>query len=251
MYEHFHLDRPEVPSTVEEQVVQQIHVQKMYRFCTLLEVDLGHVSVGGEVSIALIVRLACWINWWLFVVNLIPAFPFDGGRACSAFLQSIRPQMDPERAVGIVATFARLVAVALFVSAFVFGDLFVESSAPPTWLALLLLSVFVFFSARVEESQAEEDDPDHELFGYDFSQGYTSLERSEEPPAADPGPISRWLERRRRQQQAKQARIEADEDIEADQILERLHEHGLDSLSPRERALLKRVSVRYRSREEN
>jgi Zn-dependent protease len=211
--------------------------------------DMGYVSSGGDISLGLVARLGCWINWWLFLLNLIPAFPFDGGRACSAFIQVVRPQIDSEKAVGIVATFARLFAVGLFVAAFIFADLFAESSAPPTWLALLVLAVFVFFSARVEETHAEEDEPDNDLFGYDFSQGYTSLERSAEPPAAKPGPITKWLDQRREKQKQNQARIEAEEDLEADRILERLHQYGMDSLSPRERALLKRVSVRYRSRE--
>ncbi|MEM7313510.1 MAG: site-2 protease family protein [Planctomycetota bacterium] len=214
-------------------------------------IDMGRVSAGGGVDFGQIVRLGCWINWWLFIVNLIPAFPFDGGRAFSSFLQVIRPQIDSEKAVGIVATFARLVAIALFVAACILGDFFKESSAPPAWLGLLLLSVFVFFSARVEETQVEEDEPEKDLFGYDFSQGYTSLEKSAEPPQSKPGPITRWLERRREQQRRRQLRIEAEEDQEADRILERLHEHGMESLSPRERALLKRVSVRYRTREQN
>ena len=212
-------------------------------------VDMGHVSSGGDFSLGLIVRLGCWINWWLFVINLIPAFPFDGGRACSSFLQVMRPSLSAEKAVGIVATLARLVAVALFVLAFVLGDLFADSSAPPAWLALLLLAVFVFFSARVEETQIEEDQPESDLFGYDFSQGYTSLERSTDAPQAKPGPITRWLDERREKQRIKQQRIEKEEDEEADRILQQLHEQGMDSLSPHERALLKRVSARYRTRE--
>jgi hypothetical protein len=41
---------------------------------------------------------------------------------------------------------------------------------------------------------------------------------------------------------------EADEERSLDEILERLHRHGRESLSPEDRALLERVSARYRSR---
>ncbi len=211
---------------------------------------VGHVAGRGEISVNLVVRLTCWINWWLFVVNLIPAFPFDGGRAFSAFIQVMRPKLDPERAVVLVAAFARLVAVTLFLLAFVFRDAF-PGSAVPSWLALVLLAVFVFFSARVEESHSDREDEEHEMFGYDFSQGYTSLEKSTFPaPPTRPGPLTSWLDRRRENRRVRQAATEAYENRKADEILKRLHEHGMDSLSPAEKALLKRVSVRLRSREQ-
>lgn len=208
-------------------------------------------NAGGEIDwLPLVFRLSMWINAWLFIVNLIPAFPFDGGRAAAAFLRVVRPQMTSERAISLVATFARLVAIALFVAAIFLRNQF-DHAPFPSWLALLLLSVFVFFSARAEEYQFDGEEEDEELFGYDFSQGYTSLERSAEPRVAKPGFISRWWKERKRQQEVAQKELEAAEDREADDILARLHEVGMDGLSPRERSLLKRVSQRLRTREKD
>jgi hypothetical protein len=42
--------------------------------------------------------------------------------------------------------------------------------------------------------------------------------------------------------------IEREEEQQVDAILARLHESGRDALSPQERALLERVSARYRNR---
>ena len=66
----------------------------------------------------------------------------------------------------------------------------------PIWLPLVLLAVYLYFSARRESQRGDDEVGDDDLFGYDFSQGYTSLER---PPAprSHRGPLRRWLEQRR------------------------------------------------------
>ncbi len=213
----------------------------------LLTPDILDGRSSNDIGFSEIVRLVGWINWWLLVVNSIPVFPFDGGRALASFLQVVFPRISHERAVASVATFARLMALALFVVAFMLRDA-LPNAIVPTWLALVLLSVFVFFSARVEETQLEADE-EEELFGYDFSQGYTSLERSIEPPAQRPGPITRWLEKMKEQRRVRLDAQASAEEQEADEILRKLHQLGRDSLSPQEKALLKRVSARLRTRE--
>jgi hypothetical protein len=89
---------------------------------------------------------------------------------------------------------------------------------------------------------------DDQPFGYDFSQGYTSLEKSAEEPPREAGPNTRWLEERREARQRRQADIEQEEDRRMDELLARISMHGLQSLSPDERLLLERVAARYRQR---
>jgi len=62
------------------------------------------------------------------------------------------------------------------------------------------------------------------------------------------GPVQRWLKRWRRLRRTRRRQLEIEEELRVDDILIRLHQHGLDSLSESDRALLRRMSARYRQR---
>ena len=210
---------------------------------------IGEAAAVDALQWGTVLRLTCWINWWLVVINLIPAFPFDGGRAVQAFIQSVKPDLDKKTAVAITAAAGRCVAIGLLILALVFHDSF-SGSGMPSWLPLVLLAIFVFFSTRVEESQLDEIEIEDVIFGYDFSQGYTSLERSSdnEPPRPQENPVSGWMRRRQELRQRRRREQERVEDQRMDEILRRLHVDGYEKLTHDERALLKRVSARIRSR---
>jgi len=192
-------------------------------------------------------KLVFWINWVLLLVNLLPAFPFDGGRALRAGLSALWPDSSPRPAAFVVGLLAKLAAVALVIVAWVMRDQAADQPVP-IWFSLVILAVFLYFGAKQEEERVDEFEMEDELFGYDFSQGYTSLERSTERREDRPSPFVLWLERRRQAKQQRLRQIEAEEERRADEILERLHAQGMDSLTEEERMLLKRVSARYRQR---
>ena len=196
------------------------------------------------------VKLVFWINWLLMVVNLLPAFPFDGARALRAGLSSVWPDSSPRRAAFIVATLAKVAAVGLLVVAWLLRDQGADQPIP-LWLSLVILAIFLYFGAKQEQERPRDYDSEDDLFGYDFSQGYTSLERSADAEEEQVGPVTRWRERRREARLQRQLEVEREEDSRADEILARLHEKGMDSLTEEERLLLKRVSARYRQRNSN
>jgi stage IV sporulation protein FB len=88
------------------------------------------------------------------------------------------------------------------------------------------------------------------LFGYDFSQGYTSLEKDEPPP---PKPkkqnfLQRWLAQRaaKKHQQEQEQRVA--DDRRMDELLEKIQRFGKNSLTDEEQRFLKRVADRYKNK---
>jgi Zn-dependent protease len=204
---------------------------------------------GGSTWLALL-KLTFWINWLLLLVNLIPAFPFDAGRALRTGLAQLWPAWGRRHAGIVVTGVAKTVAVGLLLVAWFVRDSDTHGLTP-VWFALLLLAIFLFFSAKQEQDRRPEEPEEDELFGYDFSQGYTSLEQGYETTRLQPelGPIAQWLRQRRQARQQRRRERELDEERRVDEILARLHEAGMDSLSQEDRAVLDRVSARYRNRQ--
>jgi len=207
------------------------------------------ITVGSSLEVLL--KLAFWVNWMLLIVNLIPAYPFDGIRMLRTSLVITQIVPDGQRAAWLVTRFAYFVAIVLTMVAWAVRD-----SHPPhlvaPWFPLLILAIFVYFSARREEqTHQSESASDEAVLGYDFSEGYTSLERTTPKLVStqtSPSLLVRWWERRREERLLRQREVEADEESRMDEILSRLHQTGINSLSHEDRQLLQRVSARYRSR---
>ncbi|HEX4147208.1 MAG TPA: site-2 protease family protein [Pirellulales bacterium] len=200
---------------------------------------------GGTLIVAL--KLTFWLNWLLVLVNLIPAFPLDGGRVLRSLL---RRWLDYRAAGQMVTWMGKLLAVVLCIVACLRWE---ESSTAllPTWVAYIFLAMILFFSAKQEMARLDESELEDELFNYDFSQGYTSLERHFDRPRRESGPgtLRRWIAHRQEARLRKQRMIEEEEERRVDEILVRLHEAGMTGLSSKDRALLDRVSARYRNRQ--
>jgi Zn-dependent protease len=186
-----------------------------------------------------------YLNWVLLIANLIPALPFDGGRMLRAVLANSQVVSSRD---SMLAPWTAHSSAALLV---VVG--LARLILPPhstDGITLIGLALLVELIVRAESRMLEEGGFFEEgVFGYDFTEGYTSLEGS----AAKVRPyresaLKRWRLRRSEFRRQRQQAREAAEERRMDEILEKLYREGRGALSEEENRFLVRVSAKYRNR---
>jgi Zn-dependent protease len=176
------------------------------------------------------------VNLFLLCVNLLPAFPLDGARLFQAWRWKYG---DFRQATATAAYVGFLIMLVVGVYAIAVNDIL------PAGLAAI-----IFVQCRHQlvllERTAEEIPP----LGYDFSEGFTSLEREEPPPP--PPPKLTWLQRFRQKRQSarvlRQQQQREAEERRLDELLDKILQQGRQSLTEEELRFLTRVSNRYPNR---
>ncbi|MGE3315156.1 MAG: site-2 protease family protein [Planctomycetaceae bacterium] len=199
---------------------------------TLPDLALSGSSLGSD----LLVLFFC-ANWKLFLVNaFIPVYPLDCGRLVQI---SLRARVGAETALEYALRIGYGASILV-----VLAGLILENH----WVVFLGAVLFIINMA--ESMQARPTDNfDDSFMGYDFSQGYTSLEKSREAkPTRRPGLIERWRERRKLEKQRRLQLEEEQEQLTLDALLQKVHTDGIESLSDAERRKLQHMSERLRGR---
>lgn len=186
---------------------------------------------------------AYW-NWILLLANLIPALPFDGGRVVRSMIGGASGIASRDS----VGAFwgARGCSIILGVSG-VFR--LMKSWGTDGW-TLISIAVMIEYMLYVEAQMLEEGGYlDDGVFGYDFSEGYTSLEggAAKVRPYGESA-LKRWRRRRSELRRERRMAREAAEERRMDEILEKLYREGRAALSDEENRFLVRVSNRLRNR---
>ena len=180
---------------------------------------------------------AFWLSWILFWFNMLPAYPLDGGQ----IMQGLIWARSDYRQGTMVAAY----------SGYVVGVLFLIAGIAANEALLLGLGIFVMLASwRKLNSPEAEDGP----FGYDFSAGYTSLEKDDEDDrraARRPkreNVVKRWLRARAIRKMHREIEERRLEDERMDQLLDKIAQNGKASLTDEERLFMQRVSERYKNR---
>lgn len=197
-----------------------------------------------------VVKLTFWINWALLLINLIPAFPLDAAFAMRSLILDRWPMLRPAQASLIVARTGQTLAGVLALVA-VFGRFNDHELFVPIRLSLIAFAILLFLAARQRRLFDESDRSEQLLLAYELTGDLEVLERDlREGGPLKSGPLSRWLNRRRLARLQRQQINEQEEEQRVDEILSRLHASGMQALSKEDKALLNRVSIRYRNRRE-
>ena len=172
-----------------------------------------------------------WMSWLLFLFNLIPAFPLDGGQMLQAVVWG---RTDYRRGVTVACY-----------SGFVVAVLFLIVSIWQNEALFMGLALFMLYMASLKLMQLDTDDGP---FGYDFSAGYTSLERDDEPEPKPrpPGAITRWWQARKTKKLQRAAAQRAVDEERKESLLEKIALSGMASLTGEERRFLEQFSSKYR-----
>jgi len=176
------------------------------------------------------------VNWLLFLANLLPAFPLDGARLFQAWLWR-RGDYRSAAATSAYVGFFVMLAVGIFAIA-------VNGLLP----AVLAVVIYVNCGGQLLALVRTEDETP--ATNYDFSEGYTSLEREGPPPPVTPrrGWLRRRLAERAERRRERKAQTRLDEERRLDELLDKIHHHGRAALSDEELRFLTRVSGRYPNR---
>lgn len=201
---------------------------------------------GTDPNWLLVGKLTLWINWMLMLLNLLPAYPFDGGPIFRAMLW---PALGRRTARIVTGRAGMVIGVLIAAAAFLPMSAPEHSSWIQVRLPLVMLGIFVFFSARQDLVSDWSEDLFDDVTGYRVrSDGLDLLE----PIELDEEEEVVLVEHQRRQgeppqEQRRQAQ-EAYEDARVDDILARLHDTSMNELSREDLEILQRASQRYKHR---
>lgn len=180
-----------------------------------------------------------WVNYVLFLLNVVlMGFPLDGGR----MFQCIAWKYVGYQRATLMAIYAGYVTMLIVGLVAVVANLMLP----------LCLALFIYLSCHQQHQQLLHAGEEGFL-GYDFSQGYTSLERDfqeeeeDKPRKKRPGFFARWKQRRQERKHQKEEAQKAADEQRLDELLDKIQRQGRDSLTDEERRFMMRVSDRYRN----
>lgn len=187
------------------------------------------------------------LNWMLLLLNLLPISPLDGYNMTRGVMEATSGRLEAAEVmpkVGLIGAVAMVVTTSLFLK---------DTTLTGLFAFLGMLSAIEYARPRWSEGA------DEGFLGYDFSEGYTSLERSAEgddetgsdsprPQENSPGMWRKWKENREAERERREREQLVLEQTKLDDLLAKVHERGMSGLSDGEKRELRQLSERLRSR---
>jgi Zn-dependent protease len=175
------------------------------------------------------------LNWTLMLINLIPAYPLDGGQMLQAVLAQ-RVGHSTARTFSLRVGFAAGALLAL-------GGVFVESTTI-VFIGFFLVNMNLFESIRLQLEEA---------FGGEFGRASDAPDgESEDDELSEPrvGFWTRWKQQRAAARQERELEARAAAARRLDELLDKVHHSGMQSLTSEEKKFLEQASSQYRTQQE-
>ncbi len=219
--------------------------------CLVLGLDFLPFSEQQVFWQRLLQYLFLW-NFVLLIVNLLPCYPLDGGQLLHCLLWS---RMGSHH--GALLTTLKISKFTAIVALLFGGSTIVLGLEDENWrfnnpfldelgFVSLFCGLMYFITARQVREELVYSTEDRGAFGYDFSGGYTSLQDSSGAEKG-PGILQRWKTKRKLKREERAAEENRQMQKRLDELLEKIHEQGLDSLSDQERRFLESTSEKLRN----
>ena len=187
-------------------------------------------------------------NMFPLIINLMPCYPLDGGRMVQAWLWGRIESFG--QATYITLKVSQAFAILGFVCGLLIGSIgFFDPDfkiAHPL-ISRLSFGLILMALAHLYESKGllhrlqSGEEEEGGIFGYDFSRGYTSLERTaiRKDRRSLLGSLrERFRDKARNQREQRESEIRE----RVDALLVKIHEEGMNSLSRSEQRFLKKAS---------
>ena len=161
----------------------------------------------------------------------MPVYPLDGGRVLQTLLW---PRMGYGRSTSFASGIGMVGAVLIGLAGFL-------TETP----ILYFIAVFGYLTCWQQRQQLKVlGETETGAFGYDFSQGYTSLETSDRQEPKRPGFFARRRRRRETQRREREQREAEERTARLDRTLAKVRARGLASLTSTERRFLEQETQR-------
>lgn len=177
-----------------------------------------------------------YFNYILLLFNLLPMYPLDGGRLLQEILWY---RMGYLRSLLIATRIGMIGAIVVGVFA-----LWAQ------WWIVLAIAIFGYITCMQQQRMARFYMAEYGagFGGHEPAGAYGTFEQSFERPAERP---SFWERRRQKREARRRRRMEVQrrmEEEELDAILEKVRQHGLQSLSRQEKRVLENATARRREK---
>lgn len=204
---------------------------------------VGELTPAAPLGLT-VVKTVLWANWILFLVNLLPAYPFDAAIVLRSLLW---PMVGRRTALITTGRLAQASAVG-----FLFCGLYLATMVQTNgyvWFIPIAAALYLFVAAQRDWHSL--DQMDGELQEENWTK-ITGDDLEDEPWMRDDSShmvlVEQHYDQLRERYERKRKAQEDYEDARVDDILARLHDEGFDHLSQDDQAFLRRASRRYRNR---